>query len=401
MMINLRFGAVVAVLVAGGAAVAVTAVSGGADAAVPRGALVVSHGGGATGGTGGTCATPNYATIQSAIDAAATDDTIYVCAGTYRQQLSIDKRLVIDGPLHGVSAKTGRRDRTREAVLSTAAPIVRYLSLADRGTLDGLELLGAPSSTASIVASDAGMDLNVRNTIIDGGFEAIAMGLSDHGMINRNRIQNMVGHAVFTSGADIERNTFVHNRVDVDLAGGAETVYANTSTGSLAFITMAHTTGAHVTTNRVSNPVQAGIVVEGLNYASTVSHNTIIGSGGAGILSSNRCCLYDSWRTSAAMRIVGNTITRSRTGIRIDTSPTQYPSSIADSLVRGNTITHSSGTGIEVHRGSAELITFRHNRVSASGDTDCVDATVGQRSRGTANSWFRNIGKSSQPSGLC
>ena len=50
-----------------------------------------------TGNPGGSCAAPGYNTISAAITAAGPGDTIHVCAGTYIEQINIDKSLTLSG----------------------------------------------------------------------------------------------------------------------------------------------------------------------------------------------------------------------------------------------------------------------------------------------------------------
>ena len=78
--------------------------------------------------------------------AAAAGDTIYVCAGTYPEAVSIDKNLTLDGAQFGVDARTGtdqpgRRDRS--STRRVAAGLQR-LHLRERpattGTIDGFTI---------------------------------------------------------------------------------------------------------------------------------------------------------------------------------------------------------------------------------------------------------------------
>ncbi len=64
--------------------------------AASGGTLYVAPGG-ASGGAGTSCETAAYATINSAVSAAAAGDTVMVCAGTYKEDVAVSKPLVLVG----------------------------------------------------------------------------------------------------------------------------------------------------------------------------------------------------------------------------------------------------------------------------------------------------------------
>jgi nitrous oxidase accessory protein NosD len=45
----------------------------------------------------GTCVSPSFATIQAGVNAASAGSTVNVCPGTYPEQVTIDKRLTLQG----------------------------------------------------------------------------------------------------------------------------------------------------------------------------------------------------------------------------------------------------------------------------------------------------------------
>src|ERR1019366_5670240 len=51
-------------------------------------------------------ATEAFTTIQSAVNAAAANDTILVDAGTYQENVTINKALTLEGADHGINADT-------------------------------------------------------------------------------------------------------------------------------------------------------------------------------------------------------------------------------------------------------------------------------------------------------
>ncbi|MFL5860520.1 MAG: nitrous oxide reductase family maturation protein NosD, partial [Solirubrobacteraceae bacterium] len=73
-----------------------------------QGTLFVSSSG-SSGGAGYSCATANYSTIQSAVDAAPAGGTVIVCPGTYTENVVISQPLKLQGlgaTVHGASTNT-------------------------------------------------------------------------------------------------------------------------------------------------------------------------------------------------------------------------------------------------------------------------------------------------------
>jgi nitrous oxidase accessory protein NosD len=73
-------------------------VASGASAAGPVAVYVAPTG--ISGASGASCATAKYSVIQTAVDAAPVGSTVTVCAGTYKQTVTIDRKVNLAG-LHG------------------------------------------------------------------------------------------------------------------------------------------------------------------------------------------------------------------------------------------------------------------------------------------------------------
>src|SRR5438309_5222344 len=83
--------------------------------------------------TSGTC--PHvFTTIQSAVTAAAVNDTIQVCPGTYNELVTVDKTLTILGAQSGVDARTRVVPVTSESVVSNGDG--DFQILADKVVID-------------------------------------------------------------------------------------------------------------------------------------------------------------------------------------------------------------------------------------------------------------------------
>jgi hypothetical protein len=67
--------------------------------------------------------------------------------------------------------------------------------------------------------------------------------------------------------------------------------------------------------------------------------------------------------------------------------------------VTNNNVSGSLADGIAISQGLYGMITGNH--VSGSADYDCLDATTGAETAGTADTWSNNDGVTSSPAGLC
>jgi hypothetical protein len=106
------------------------------------------------------CATDGgqHSTIQAAVTAASAGDTINVCAGTYTEEISINKALTILGPNNSIAPGTGAT-RASEAVISGAVTIGSGINGV---TLSGFKI------TSSSPADEVGVSIgsNSRNVSI-------------------------------------------------------------------------------------------------------------------------------------------------------------------------------------------------------------------------------------------
>ena len=109
--------------------------AGAAVVAPPVGAVVV-------GTESASCPSPAFTTINAAIAAEPAGSTIYVCAGTYLEAVSVTKDVTLLGAQFGVSATTGRTDPSQETTIDAPAGADVTYDGASTGTLSGFSLIG-------------------------------------------------------------------------------------------------------------------------------------------------------------------------------------------------------------------------------------------------------------------
>jgi len=102
-----------------------------------------------------------FTTIQAAIDAASNGYRVFASAGTYNENLNVNKDITIEGPNAGIS---GTGARGAEAVVNGLVSIV-----ADGVTVDGLTVTGAPLFGQDITGFFVNNDnATLTNLILDG-----------------------------------------------------------------------------------------------------------------------------------------------------------------------------------------------------------------------------------------
>jgi hypothetical protein len=375
----------------------------------PAGAIVV-------GAASPTCTAPAFATIQAAVDAAASGATIYVCPGTYDEAVTIaDKALTLLGNQWGVDARTGRTVPGEESVLG-AGPAGNAVTLTGAATveIDGFTLSG---SATAVFAINGGAAHEFVNNIVEGnsvGFNFNTAGPADTNIRSNRFVANNLpgpnaGSSIFVTngsvaGLVIEENLFQGNvgdgassPADINTPGGATSssgivIRNNISVDDTTFLVANNTSGTEVTANSITqtNPaasVGSAIVLFGTNDDMVISGNTIDGGAANGIRTG-------SFTTGGTVTISGNQIANRLVGIRLG---------VAGSLtatISANTVTNSTTAGIWLEATIAGAVVDA-NTVSSAGGTDCQDDSTGSGTVGTANTWTANIGATSAPPGLC
>ena len=174
------------------------------------------------------CPTAAFTSIQAAVTFAVPGDTIQVCAGTYPENLILNKSLMLLGAQAGVDARLPRGSESTVTALT--------------GTL------------LTVVTGSAGSIID--GFTFSGGVRAIesATGPINDLQILNNRIQGFTGNGVFLNDSGINI-TVNQNEID-----GA----AKVGSGALFHLDTDNFDGLHFTNNRVVNGATAtGFFVDG------------------------------------------------------------------------------------------------------------------------------------------
>lgn len=192
----------------------------------------------------GTCEPQdaNFATIQDAVTAVPAGSTVLVCPGTYAEQVTISKSLIVQGVAAGSS--------------SQAAVVLPANFVANATDLDG----GGPIVTQFLVTG--GATVTIANLTIDASGNNIQSCATD-----------IVG-ILYQNASGTVRGNWVKNQSPAPGYTGCQTGLAiYVETGGLG------TASVTITGNQVQNFAKNGITGDDMGANLTVTGNKVLGSG--------------------------------------------------------------------------------------------------------------------------
>jgi nitrous oxidase accessory protein len=274
----------------------------------------------------------NYTTIQSAVDAASNGDTVYVYAGTYNENIIVDKSITLMGEDRDVTMIKG--NNLNATVEITAESInLRGFTIKNDGSQDGVYTsTSAHNFTDNIFTiTSRGIHLyySSENTITSNLFynnthSGVYMDVGQNNTISENEFYNNTDEALYLTGCGtsyIERN-MIHNN--------GKGIHALEANGNIIRnnVIESNTYGIHF----------AGMITVHSNF-NTISHNRINDNSNCGIRIEH----------SQFNKIEFNEIKGNGRGIQFDFT--------GANAIRNNNITSSAITEIDLTFSLGDLIT--------------------------------------------
>lgn len=161
------------------------------------------------GGTG----SGNYSSIQSAINATSSDDTVYVYNGTYNETIKIDKSITLIGEDRNTTVIDGSKSGN---VVKVSEDAVKVSGFTIRNSGDW---------------PDAGIDLKSNNTIVNNNIvsnnnKGVHLDSSSNNNIVNNNISNSIDGIYLYSSND---NTIVNNTIESNNNYGIYLLYGSSN----------------------------------------------------------------------------------------------------------------------------------------------------------------------------
>ncbi len=314
----------------------------------PDGAIIVNNGSYASQGDLPTaCATPDYTTIQSAVTAASADDTIYVCAGTYDEDVVISTdSLSLLGAEYGTDPST--RTGPETIVDDANGP---FQIEADSTIINGFTIEGATNDpTTDVSAYGVGIWTNPSYSGTNGGEEILYNIIQDNiagiefdnngtlqAEVEDNLIQdnnetgpgsgNGIQTSFMLSNALIENNTFSGDSND--------SILDDSGSGSDTSIT--------ISGNTLDSGADEGIALLDVSD-STISDNVSTGTSASATI--------DLFGGDSDIDVTGNVLADGVTGVDIENPyATDSVAENSDLTVTENCIVGNSTAGLEEDTG--------------------------------------------------
>jgi parallel beta-helix repeat protein len=303
--------------------------------------LAVIHAFGATSQVG-TCTsfTPQFATIQAAVTAASSGQTIYVCPGSYPEQVAISTNLTLEGLQVGHSGLA--------AVTVPAGGVV----------VNATSLGGNPVAAQIVVTG--GARVTISDLTVDGYGNGIATCATD-----------LVGIYFQNASGTVTESAVLNEVLPAGFTGcqSGEGIYAESGSGGTSTI--------NVNTTTVENYQKNGITGNSAGTTLTATNNTIVGQGSTTGAAENGIQIG----FGATGTLTSNTVTDDVWGP--DTSSDAgdaaagilvYASSDVD--IESNQVTDTQFGIVTVSDptlGPADFTTIRSNSVSATHIFDAID----------------------------
>jgi parallel beta-helix repeat protein len=325
--------------------------------------------------TGATKHSEN-ATIQAAIDAAISGDTITVPAGTFTENLNVDKSLI----LQGASSAT--------VIVTAADPAVSVFNVtASSVKISGFTVTGANvSTTAGIYLGNDVANCNIHDNILTGNGDGIWLGAgSNHNILTNNTLSsNYQGFEVYISNYNTFTNNIANSNTKYGFkidSGDHNTFTNNTanSNGDKGFYSVegdgGGSTNSAFTNNTANYNTRHGLHLIGSNDHVTLTGNTFAGNLQTGMKLQN---------VVTNLTLDGNSISGNPTGIYISNENSPNIPDVTTWAVNHNNITGNANYGIN-NAGTGTLNAKHNYWGNASGPSHDSPVTYGDKVSANVN----------------
>jgi hypothetical protein len=379
-------------------------------------------------GNPAACPGSQYTTIQAAVNAASSGDTISVCKGTYGEHVDISTPdLTLLGAQAGVDAR-GKRSKTNESIVTNADGVFTIEPSANDTTINGFVIQGARNNNAVGIADFAGSSgLTLIDNLLQLNSEGINMQnpdgsqpalISQNSFVNNNAGGNAgdnaeTGTGVFISNGPANNTQIVDNnfrqdsQTAINFAGDSSrpstglVVSDNKSTDDSTFVVATNSNGAVIDHNtmtttdaNVPGPYGhgTGILDFGANTNLRITNNVMKATGDVEQASGISVSNYAG--PSTGTNVVGNTISGWYNDIKVVTGNTS-------AYVNTNHVANAQNDGIIVQSGVSGVV-LSHNTSKGAALYSCEDDSADQNTGATPNTWLKNTGdKPSNPPAIC
>jgi|LSQX01.1.fsa_nt_gb parallel beta-helix repeat protein len=246
-----------------------------------------------------------YKTIQSAINAATENDVIEACAGTYTENVLINKSVTINGAANHASIIDGGGSGVVVTITADGVVLDGFKIINSGSTpIDAAVKLGAmDASTGSIITSVEGVQ--VINNLIDGTQNGIGIFGSDNNTIEGNEIENIAvdGIVLVSSSSNTIEGNVLNDIGDHGIS--IENDEALTDNGTINKGSKTN----NILDNTITDPTAEGVWV-----GAECDNNSIIGNTiSYTVTGHNKHAIY-VWKAKNPT-IQSNTVTNARYGI--------------------------------------------------------------------------------------
>jgi hypothetical protein len=362
--------------------------------------------------------TPAFTTIQSAVDAAASDDFIVVCPGTYDESVTVpqDKpRLRILGAQFGVDARTRDVGSENESIVDPPTGPAFSL-LASNTVLDGFTIQGATDAPGIYTSPDR-RRYKIQNDIITDNVFGVYLNSAgvDNTLVrycrfaHNNEPGTASGNAIYSDqgllNVKIHLNLFsgqANSAIQLPYVNGVQNsailISANRSVDNGTFVSLFNVADANIDGNRtadttsVDDAAQGSAIQIGGQTSDVIVQQNILGHPAV----SGIDVRDDGLGTGVANISISDNLVFAAEDNGLDVSSTVSRVVTAS----GNTFKNNAEDGISMASGTLNDL-LRGNKAVGNAGLDCHDVSVGSQPTGTANVWRNNVGATDDPASLC